>query len=89
MSIVIPLRSQTVLALDLPHALDELEPEQRKVIEARWGLEGQEPLSDDEVAEKFNWDIEWVWDRYDKGMQMLGYLWLTETLMPQIVGEAA
>jgi DNA-directed RNA polymerase sigma subunit (sigma70/sigma32) len=67
--------------LDLKAALDELDDDQRNVIRARWGLDG-EPLQDDEIAEKFDLDIEWVWEMQDKGLQMLGYLWLTETLLP-------
>ena len=89
MSSVVSLRSNIGSKLDLAGALDELDDEQRVVIEARWGLSGEEPLTDEEVAERFNWEIDWVWRRYDEGLQMLGYVWLTETLLPPGLERAA
>jgi hypothetical protein len=47
-----------VRPLDLHAALAELDDDQRTVIRSRLGLDG-EPLNDDEVAEKFGWDVEW------------------------------
>jgi DNA-directed RNA polymerase sigma subunit (sigma70/sigma32) len=67
--------------LDLTAALAELEGDERKVIEARWGI-GCELMTDDEVAEKYDWDIEWVWELHDKALQTLGFLFLTMTLLP-------
>ena len=89
MSSVVSLRSRTAKRFDLAAALDELDDDQRHVIEARWGLSGEEMLTDEEVAEQCDWEVEWVWHFYDQGMQMLGYLWLTETLLPLGLEQAA
>jgi len=89
MSNLIPLPDHH-RTLDLRQALNELEDDQRAVLVARWGIHGGEPLSDDEVAEKFGWDdIEWVWALHDKALQTLGYLWLTESGFPLSATEAA
>ena len=89
MARVVSLRSRTVPTLDLATALDELDNEQRIVIDARWGLSGEEPLTDEEVAERFGWEVNWVWHLYDHALQTFGYLWLTEVLPPLGLEEAA
>ena len=86
---VVSLRSRTAKKFDLSAALDELDDNQRCVVEARWGLSGEEPLTDEEVAEQFDWEVDWVWHLYNQGLQMLGYLWLTETLLPLGLEQAA
>jgi DNA-directed RNA polymerase sigma subunit (sigma70/sigma32) len=86
MSNALPFRPHR--PLDLYTALAELDDDQRTVIRSRWGLDG-EPLNDDEVAEKFGWDVEWVWELHDKGLQTLGFLLLTETLVPHAAASEA
>ena len=81
-----PYRPHT---LDLTSALAELEEEERKVIEARWGI-GCALMTDEEVAEKYDLEIEWVWELHDKGLQTIGFLFLTvDTAPAALLGEVA
>ena len=75
-------------SVGLAEALGELEEAERDVIEARWGI-GCEPLNDEEIAEKFDCDIEWIWHLHDKALQVLGFLYLTATLLPPASLQAA
>jgi DNA-directed RNA polymerase sigma subunit (sigma70/sigma32) len=83
--IALPTTSRTI---SLAEALCELEESERSVIEARWGI-GCEPLNDEEIAEKFDCDIEWIWDLHDNALQVLGFLYLTATLLPSASLRAA
>lgn len=73
-----------MVQLTLLQALSELEPEQQYVVRHRWGI-GRALLSDEEIAERLDADIEVVWRIHDAALQTLGFLWLTEDLLPAYV----
>ena len=67
--------------ITLVEALDALSTDEQDVLRYQWGL-GRRVLSDDETAEELGHDVEVVWHLQDRALQTLGYLWLTETLLP-------
>jgi DNA-directed RNA polymerase sigma subunit (sigma70/sigma32) len=76
----------TTYPLTLLQAVSELESEQRYVIEHRWGV-GRALLSDEELAARLDVGIEVVWRIHDAALQTLGFLWLTEYLLPVYLGR--
>ena len=76
--------------MTLMRAVSELEVEEQEVVRRRWGL-GRPLQSDEEVAEQLGLDVEVVWDLHDRALNTLGFLWLTESLLPAFLpgSEAA
>jgi DNA-directed RNA polymerase sigma subunit (sigma70/sigma32) len=73
--------------LTLAHAISELEPDERFVITRRWAI-GHQLQSHEEIADELGVDLQRVWDLHDQGLQTLGFLWLTENLLPAYLARA-
>lgn len=71
----------------LAQAVSELERYEQEVVRRRWGL-ARELQSDEAIADALGVDVETVWDLHDRALQTLGFLWLTETLLPSFGRDA-
>lgn len=67
--------------ITLAQVVSELERDEQEVVRRRWGL-ARELQSDDAIAESLGVDVEVVWGLHDHALQTIGFLWLTETLLP-------
>lgn len=87
MTEVSPLWSRRNGVATLSQAILELEQNERFVITRRWAI-GHQLQSDEEIADELGVDLQIVWDLHDQGLQTLGFLWLTETLLPAYLDRA-
>lgn len=69
-------------------AVTELPEPDRSIIRLRYGI-GASPLDEDEVAQKLGVTLSELWNAESAGLEMVGFLLITEAAVFQFLDEAA